>query len=1197
MGFTGRLGISGSQLGHIELGVVGGGVGVAAPAPDLSTAARPYIAHLYNHLGVFKGTLGPLLNHPALMWTYGAGQNAITIGLPSPNSNIVRGDIVELTQQDSLGSVVYTGVVEDVSDTYGATPAHNVELSPLVVELGYAPFSYDYTVATDIAQMVRDIVATTAHCTTTPTSVIDTGIMCIFTFKDMTALQALEECKKMAGINYYFICDEVGEVWFSEANFSAEATYSLKQGVNYNERVYQSPITKMINKIDATGGIVDGVIVSATYDESGSSTVGVRQLIPNLSYPNLLDLTTLQNIVNTLGASLNRRDTTVTLQIPNLGTRISVGRSGGTTMRYFEPSKNPNEESEVGSGVYSQNLLVVQLEWDGNMQKVTLQDVAPTLSSMKYLIDRMMQSVTSSAATGITLSSGGAIPPGLFSSLAPAIPAGLAGTTGLDNISQTNAAFINLTWTTESTDQFVVAYEIQWRKTGDTVYYKDRTGANAIKIGSLIPGQSYSFAIRAENQLGNYSAYTSDVVVIAGVDVTAPSVPTGLAAIKTPRGALVSWAANTDSDLAGYTLEVSVGGGAYATVFDDTLITSFAYLAPSGTPTGTSLQFKIAAIDWSGNQSAFSAASTAVPTDGIIFDELLAGNLQVFGTLTAGGIRTAASGARFVIDSSAISGYDASVTDYGAGPGRTIKIGNDGSAFFSGQLGAKSLLTGGIQSSTVGVIPTIPGGFTGFQIDATNGLRFFNAGALTADFAINGDITIYSNATIYASTIQTGLVVDATHPGEIMSPFGLKGFNSSGEDLWGGTSVAFWLTTNKPIDNFSDLTNWYKDISFSAVTATECSIAAGTLTVNANKEILTGKNWFTDFKWQIRFQYQGNSLAFRHHYVDSNNFEEAYLDGSNIYQHEVLGGYAGGSLSAVCALTSSSWYWFEVIYTGLVGAITIYNDSGGSLGSVIANYTYAGQNIHGFNTLSVGTNATHYQSSKMSGASVGVFQTGSFINSTLNTSVDLGASKSDIGSRIDSGGLTLFGNSQITGNSLPIVAPIMFKGYNTSTHVFDELMAVYNNMQGTRNFAVMEFPNGVQFKQQFQCLAYCNVNQNLSSGSVISIDTVVYDPAGDFNTGTHQYTAPVPGTYLVCGRTTLNTDVDFSVDIYKNGSLYARGTEAVSAPSNYCAMVVTKMVRCAAGDTIDLRTEYVGTPGSALEAGSEFTYLDIMLIG
>src|ERR1035437_5218942 len=243
MGFTGRLGISGSQLGHIELGVVGGGVGVAAPAPDLSTAARPYIAHLYNHLGVFKGTLGPLLNHPALMWTYGAGQNAITIGLPSPNSNIVRGDIVELTQQDSLGSVVYTGVVEDVSDTYGATPAHNVELSPLVVELGYARFSYDYTVATDIAhmvrdivatrahnvelsplvvqlgyapfsydytvatyiaQMVRDIVATTAHCTTTPTSVIDTGIMCIFTFKDMTALQALEECKKMAGINYYF---------------------------------------------------------------------------------------------------------------------------------------------------------------------------------------------------------------------------------------------------------------------------------------------------------------------------------------------------------------------------------------------------------------------------------------------------------------------------------------------------------------------------------------------------------------------------------------------------------------------------------------------------------------------------------------------------------------------------------------------------------------------------------------------------------------------------------------------------------------------------------------------------------------------------------------------------------------------------------------------------------------------------------
>ena len=62
-----------------------------------------------------------------------------------------------------------------------------------------------------------------------------------------------------------------------------------------------------------------------------------RALIPPLHFPNLLDQTTLQSIVNAVGASLNQPQVTVTLDMPfhnqnGVGIRINLARVGGASV-------------------------------------------------------------------------------------------------------------------------------------------------------------------------------------------------------------------------------------------------------------------------------------------------------------------------------------------------------------------------------------------------------------------------------------------------------------------------------------------------------------------------------------------------------------------------------------------------------------------------------------------------------------------------------------------------------------------------------------------------------------------------------------------------------------------------------------------------------------------------------------------------
>jgi hypothetical protein len=315
---------------------------------------------------------------------------------------------------------------------------------------------------------------------------------------------------------------------------------------------------------------------------------------------------------------------------------------------------------------------------------------------------------TGTIGSGVMSGSGG----GAGYTQTPRAPTGLGATTGIDLLAQTNNAFVNLTWANSPSTDVVTNFEVQWRKYGDTLYYHARTGVASVKIPGLIQGQLYSFSVRAQNDLGNYSPYSSELTVVAGADLIAPATPTGLTAIRTTRGALVSWTGNsTDRDLQGYVLQVSVAGSRFTPVVTaPSLLTSFAYIAPSGTPIGSTLVFQVAAVDWSANQSAWSTASANTPTDGVYFDEVMTGNLTATGTITGGLIRTAPSGARVEMDNAGIRLLDGTATDYGAGAGITTRLrSTDGAAFFSGVVSASSIVSNspaGMPSMTINMVST-----------------------------------------------------------------------------------------------------------------------------------------------------------------------------------------------------------------------------------------------------------------------------------------------------------------------------------------------------------------------------------------------------------------------------------------------------------------------------------------------------------
>jgi hypothetical protein len=391
------------MLGNFVLGAVSmdDAPGFIPPAPLLPNPPGAYLGHLFSNDGLtFKKNL-EFIVRPVLKYTLNAGYHELDLEVATVDTSSqgpAVGDLMKLTTKGST-EIIYVGIVEDLSDEISSDGVHHhIVLAPLMVELGDAYFNQQYTTLTDIAQMVRDAIRTTNHCSYTPMSLPDTGVQAVYNFNNTTALDVLNTCRAIAGLNYYFFVDATGVVYFQPINLTAPAAYTLKRGTDYNARRRSAPLSQLRNKVVALGGYVRGAAtpITATYSNATSQKqYGTRALNPPLVFPTLSDQATLDRIVATYGAIFDRLQVRGELTIPNLGQRIDFRRQGGPTLRYWEPTRDPFAESGTGTGQYSANYVALDVEIDGSQQRVAFSDIGVTgIQDIQHQIDTMIQRST-----------------------------------------------------------------------------------------------------------------------------------------------------------------------------------------------------------------------------------------------------------------------------------------------------------------------------------------------------------------------------------------------------------------------------------------------------------------------------------------------------------------------------------------------------------------------------------------------------------------------------------------------------------------------------------------------------------------------------------------------------------------------------------------------------------------------------------
>lgn len=127
-------------------------------------------------------------------------------------------------------------------------------------------------------------------------------------------------------------------------------------------------------------------------------------------------------------------------------------------------------------------------------------------------------------------------------------------------------------------------------------------------VRGLTRGTTYYFALKSTDDVGNRSALSNLLRWDWVFDTAPPAAPTGLVASLQGTGVSLSWTANAEPDLAGYTVYRATSASGPWTAINGSLVATNTYL-DDPVPTGvTTLWYRVSASDGSGNEGARSAA-------------------------------------------------------------------------------------------------------------------------------------------------------------------------------------------------------------------------------------------------------------------------------------------------------------------------------------------------------------------------------------------------------------------------------------------------------------------------------------------------------------------------------------------------------------------------------------------------------------
>lgn len=262
---------------------------------------------------------------------------------------------------------------------------------------------------------------------------------------------------------------------------------------------------------------------------------------------------------------------------------------------------------------------------------------------------------------GITLSAQGSVTAlgvdgTMFDTTAPGVPvfAGtpLVSTSSIDAV--TGLPVINLTaqWIANS-DTDLEGYELAIKEgSGNFIEGFTVGAATSFTWTNLKSNVSYQVKIRAVDKTGNRSAYNAPATLTTAKDTTAPAAPTGVVGNASVNMAFLSWTNPSDADLDRIEVWEMTANTTPNRTTDIAKRIAVVNAVPgqvggfsrSGLTSGVPLYYFLAAVDTSGNFSAFSTSSGAVtatapssvpPNGSITLNMFSAGltGIQVVGTL------------------------------------------------------------------------------------------------------------------------------------------------------------------------------------------------------------------------------------------------------------------------------------------------------------------------------------------------------------------------------------------------------------------------------------------------------------------------------------------------------------------------------------------------------------------------------------
>ena len=170
---------------------------------------------------------------------------------------------------------------------------------------------------------------------------------------------------------------------------------------------------------------------------------------------------------------------------------------------------------------------------------------------------------------------------------------------------ESTAQGVRITWAPEGEH---IQYRVLRQAPGDTAPLEIGTSDKPEYLDTTSQYDThYEYSVIAAE--GQAESLPSESVPITPVDVFPPSVPAGVTALATPDGIELSWQRSPESDLKGYYVYRSVGGGPF--VRQNGLINLPTYSDHSVTH-GNTYRYEISAVDQKNNESEKSAAAEIV---------------------------------------------------------------------------------------------------------------------------------------------------------------------------------------------------------------------------------------------------------------------------------------------------------------------------------------------------------------------------------------------------------------------------------------------------------------------------------------------------------------------------------------------------------------------------------------------------------